>query len=201
MRRLALAWPGPDMNSMRVLALCLALLLVPACSDRPPWADGRVVREERPAGAPPETLVDLRVRLLAVHNRARGEVRAPPLDWDNRLADAAAVYARRLAGRGNLVHSPAESRPGQGENLWMGTRGAFSLEEMSGSWADEKSLFRPGIFPGVSSTGKWSDVAHYTQMIWRGTASVGCAVHRGAAADVLVCRYSPPGNVVGQRVP
>ena len=51
----------------------------------------------------------------------------------------------------------------------MGTRGAYELEEMAGGWAAEKSLFRPGIFPAVSSSGQWSDVAHYTQMIWKGT--------------------------------
>lgn len=72
---------------------------------------------------------------------------------------------------------------------------------MAGGWVDEKRMFRAGIFPEVSSTGRWSDVAHYTQIIWRGTARVGCAIHQGEAWDVLVCRYLPPGNVVGQRVP
>jgi hypothetical protein len=83
----------------------------------------------------------------------------------------------------------------------MGTRGAYSIEEMAGSWAGEKSLFRPGTFPDVSRSGKWSDVGHYTQMIWRSTAKVGCAIRSGGSWDVLVCRYAPPGNVVGQRVP
>jgi hypothetical protein len=83
----------------------------------------------------------------------------------------------------------------------MGTRGAYSLEEMAGSWSEEKRLFRAGTFPDVSRSGKWSDVAHYTQMIWRGTARVGCAVHRSRDWDFLICRYAPPGNVVGQRVP
>jgi hypothetical protein len=73
---------------------------------------------------------------------------------------------------------------------------------MAGSWAAEKSLFRPGLFPGaVSRSGHWSDVGHYTQMIWKGTTRVGCAVHKSRKSDFLICRYSPPGNVVGQRVP
>lgn len=72
---------------------------------------------------------------------------------------------------------------------------------MAGGWAGERSLFRPGAFPDVSRSGKWGDVGHYAQMIWKGTARVGCAIHSGGAWDFLICRYSPPGNVVGQRVP
>jgi hypothetical protein len=70
---------------------------------------------------------------------------------------------------------------------------------MAGSWAEERRLFRPGIFPSVSSSGQWSDVGHYSQMIWHGTTAVGCAVERGGRWDFLVCRYAPAGNVVGQK--
>ena len=83
----------------------------------------------------------------------------------------------------------------------MGTRGAYALEEMAGSWAAEKRLLRAGAFPNVSTSGHWQDVAHYTQMIWRSTTRVGCALHRSDRADFLICRYAPAGNVVGQRVP
>lgn len=82
----------------------------------------------------------------------------------------------------------------------MGTRDRFSVESMFGGWAREKRLFRPGVFPSVSRNGRWSEVAHYTQIVWPGTARVGCAVHRAPGWDYLICRYSPPGNVIGQRV-
>jgi hypothetical protein len=72
---------------------------------------------------------------------------------------------------------------------------------MAGSWAAEKRLFRPGTFPSVSASGHWSDVGHYTQMIWKGSSRVGCALHKAQRWDFLICRYSPPGNVVGQQVP
>jgi hypothetical protein len=42
-------------------------------------------------------------------------------------------------------------------------------------------------------------VAHYVQIVWRGTRAVGCAMASGASDDYLVCRYSPAGNVVGQK--
>jgi hypothetical protein len=82
----------------------------------------------------------------------------------------------------------------------MGTRGAFGPEQMVGSWLAEKRYFRPGLFPNVSATGNWLDVSHYTQMVWRGTTHVGCAIHRSARWDFLICRYSPPGNKDGKPV-
>jgi hypothetical protein len=72
---------------------------------------------------------------------------------------------------------------------------------MVAAWSDEKRLFFPGAFPNVSRTGRWSDVAHYTQMIWKTTTHVGCAVYRDGEWDYLICRYSPPGNRDGRAVP
>ena len=124
-----------------------------------------------------------------------------PLQWDPSLAAAAADYGEVLTNSNRLVHSPADTRPGQGENLWMGTHGAYSVEEMGTAWASERRLFRAGTFPDVSTSGSWSDVAHYTQMIWPDTERVGCALTPSARWDFLVCRYARYGNVVGQRVP
>ena len=140
-------------------------------------------------------------RVLAVHNRTRAAAGVPALSWDAQLAAGATAYAAELARRGQLVHSPRQSRPGQGENLWMGSAGAYTPEFMVQSWADERRLFRAGTFPNVSTTGNWADVAHYTQMIWRSTTHVGCAIQRSGRWDVLVCRYGPAGNRDGQPVP
>lgn len=186
----------------RYAAALAAILLLAACnSSRPPWADGRMVTEERPDTGQEQDLTGLESRLLAIHNRERAATGARPLVWDRSLAAAAASYGPALARLGKLAHSPANSRQGQGENLWMGTSDAYELEEMAEAWAAEKSLFRPGFFPQVSRSGSWSDVSHYTQMIWKGTTRVGCAVHKARKWDYLICRYSPHGNVVGQRVP
>ncbi len=140
----------------------------------------------------------LEARLLAAHNRARAAVGAPALRWDTSLAASAASYGPALDRLGRLQHSPRAGRPGQSENLWMGSRGAFAPEQMVGRWVEERTVFRAGVFPHVSSTGNWIDVAHYSQVIWPKTTAVGCAVHRGARDDYLICRYSPRGNVDGQ---
>ena len=138
-------------------------------------------------------------RLLAAHNRERAHVGVAPLRWDPALAAAAASYGPTLARTGGLRHSPRADRRGQRENLWMGTRGAYSPEQMVGNWVAEKAYYRNGQFPNVSRTGNWADVAHYTQVIWRGTTHVGCAIYPTRNWDYLICRYSPPGNVDGRQ--
>jgi hypothetical protein len=144
---------------------------------------------------------DTSARLLAMHNAERARMNIAPLQWDPRLAAEAASYGPTLARLGYLQHSPRQIRPGQRENLWMGTRGHFSPEQMVGSWIAERSQFRPGVFPNVSRTGNWEDVAHYTQVIARETTRVGCAIQPAGQWDFLICRYSPPGNVDGRRLP
>ena len=104
-------------------------------------------------------------RIVAAHNSERGAVGMPPLSWDPALAAGAEVYAHQMAASGLFAHSDRSQRRGVGENLWMGTRGAFSFEAMVGGWAAEKRYFVPGVFPNNSRTGDWADVGHYTQMI------------------------------------
>jgi hypothetical protein len=139
-------------------------------------------------------------RVLAAHNVTRAQAGAQPLAWDADLANGAAAYARQMAITRVFAHSNRKARQGVGENLWMGTRGAFSVETMVGNWASEKRLFSPGLFPAVSRSGNWADVGHYTQMIWPTTTRVGCALATNASTDYLVCRYSPAGNIDGRPV-
>ena len=145
---------------------------------------------------------EVEARLLAVHNLARAEVGAPPLAWDPRLAEAAASYGPTLASLGRLQHSNRAVRPGQSENLAMDIVGRGTPESLAGMWVAEKSMFVPGIFPAVTKPGRrWEEIGHYTQIIWRGTTHVGCALHDDRGWRYLVCRYSPKGNADGKPVP
>lgn len=136
--------------------------------------------------------------MLEAHNDARREVGVPNLVLDQNLSDQALAYAEELAGSGRFEHSASNTRPGQGENLWAGTQGAFSYAFMAAGWIDEKQYYTHASFPQVSTTGNWADVGHYTQIIWRNTDRLGCGVATGTGRDYLVCRYAPPGNVIGQ---
>ena len=144
-------------------------------------------------------LTSLDARLLAAHNRERGAAGIEALAWDPALAAEAAAWGRELAASGEFEHAPDRGGDDpQGENLWAGTPGAYSPEEMVEGWIEEKKYFRPGRFPDNSVTGDCADVGHYTQLMWRESDRVGCALAKGAEEEVLVCRYRTAGNVVGE---
>lgn len=139
----------------------------------------------------------MRSVMLSTHNRARREVGVAPVRWSDALAADARVHALWMARTGQFEHS--KGRVNQGENLWMGTRGAYSYAEMSGSWIAEKRYYKDAPSPDNSTTGRWADVGHYTQIVWSTTTEIGCALASSATADYLVCRYSPPGNYRGRK--
>lgn len=137
---------------------------------------------------------------LRQHNRARRAVGVPPLAWSDALAIDADRFAAEMARTGLYRHSAKVSRSGaQGENIWRGERDLYDYGTMIGAFLDEARYYRAGSrIPAISTTGNWRDAGHYTQIIWRGTTAVGCALRTGRGQDYLVCRYSPPGNIYGQ---
>jgi uncharacterized protein YkwD len=138
-------------------------------------------------------------RLLAAHNVERVRVGAKPLTWSPILAENAQKWANHLAGTATFEHAVISKAEGdQGENLWMGTRQSYEVEEMVQAWIDERKLYKPGKFPANSTSGNWTDVGHYTQLIWHDTRKVGCAIAANQNDEFLVCRYDPPGNWQGQ---
>lgn len=137
-------------------------------------------------------------RVLSSHNRERQEMGMPPLQWDAALAKRAQAWAEHLAANDKFEHSPNVSgQPLEGENIWGGTSGAYSPEHMVDLWIAEKAHFVSGVFPANSKTGRVQDVSHYTQIVWRGTGKVGCGISQRRNEEIMVCRYSEPGNVRG----
>lgn len=158
------------------LTLCALLIAAPACAA----SDG--------PGA----------RILAAHNAERAAMGLEPLSWSGRLAADALDWAKHLATSKRFEHAPpGEGQQAQGENLWMGTSGAFTPEDMVSAWLNERQDYQDGAFPAVSRTGNWRDVGHYTQIVWHNTRQIGCAIASNANDDILVCRYDPPGNWMG----
>ncbi|WP_428150960.1 CAP family protein [Brevundimonas sp.] len=197
------------MNTRCLLAAIVAMLApaTSACAQSGPaeevvWMEpaseqARTLRPTAPADdARPSDEVE--ARLLAAHNRERAQANARPLIWSDTLEAEARDWAVELIDSDRFAHDP---RPhGHGENLWMGWgERVFTPEDMVGDWIEERRDYRPGVFPNVSRTGDWVAVGHYTQLIWRDTTHVGCAVASRGDRSILACRYSPPGNIDGQR--
>jgi uncharacterized protein YkwD len=140
----------------------------------------------------------LRETVLSAHNQARYRFGVPALSWSDQLATEAMSHAQFMASTGVYNHDQTPGRRKKaGENLWRGQRGLFSYDIMIGVMIQEAQNFRPGVFPDNSRTGEWHDVAHFTQIVWPTTTSVGCALASSATTDYFVCRYSPTGNKDG----
>lgn len=139
--------------------------------------------------------------ILQIHNAERARVGSAPLIWDPALAFQAQAYAWKIAPLGRLVHSSKAERGRTGENLAMAFSGSTSVAALVRLWANERNRYRRGVFPNNSVTGNWADVGHYTAMIWPTTDRIGCGVAVAGASEVLVCRYSPGGNIDGKRLP
>jgi hypothetical protein len=145
------------------------------------------------ASAPPELVQ----AMLAAHNAYRREVGVGPIAWSADLAYGAQQWAEHLMAMGGMTmqHSSPAERQGAGENLWAGTGKRFAPQEMVDDWGSEKRDYRgePVTLDNLARVG------HYTQMVWRGTTLLGCALALGQNSEVPVCRYSPPGNFLGRR--
>ena len=144
---------------------------------------------------------NMAAQTLLVQNGERARLGVVALKWDAALARDAASWAEHLAQLGHLEHSPddLDDPDPEGENLWAGTSGSYSIEQMSQYWADERRFYKHGVFPDSSTTGDLDDVGHYTQMVWRSSTRVGCALVNGTADDFFVCRYGEGGNVMGEK--
>ncbi len=179
-----------------VLAVLLCGCSAAAVEERPQ----RVVEPRPNAAVAARGEGLLRRAMLSEHNAARAAVGAPPLVWSETLAADAARYAAVMAETEQFKHSTEpRGAVAEGENLFMGSRGAYRYDEMARLWVDERRFYRAGPVPDISTTGRWQDVGHYTQIIWRRTTQVGCALASSRRDDYLVCRYAPPGNVWGRR--
>ena len=126
--------------------------------------------------------------MLALHNAVRATVRLPPLQWSEMLAGYSQKWANVLLAQNLSSHNPNSP---YGENIFITGSGATPSLVMK-QWASE-ILYYSYITNSCSN-----DCGHYTQLVWRDTRKVGCAVARNERREIWVCSYDPPGNYRGE---
>ena len=168
-------------------SICTVCLLF-ACAASP--SGNTDSRPERSSAYDGMNSTDARA-ILDAHNQARAQVGVKPLVWSTELAAIASIYAKKLASSGRFEHS---GRRGYGENLFMGTAGAYGPVDGVRAWVDESRDYDYSANHGHGKT-----VGHYTQVVWSGTTAVGCGQAVGHGSMWMVCNYYPAGNIVGQR--
>ncbi len=134
--------------------------------------------------------------ILSKHNSERSAVGVQPLTWSNSLATQSQDYANQLSTGGYVCNgsSCANNIPhgASNENLAWGSPG-YPVSSMVQGWANEKSAYDGQPIPSG-----YSPAGHYTAMVWQNTHEVGCGFVATGQIDILVCRYNPAGNIVGQ---
>lgn len=128
--------------------------------------------------------------ILAAQNAIRAKVGVAPLQWSDKLGAVAQAWADDLLQRKAFAH---KKKNPYGENLFESFGETPTPRDVVSKWGSEEANFN-------YKTNKCSGTCgHYTQLVWRDTKRVGCAVARGGGREVWVCEYDPPGNYVGQR--
>lgn len=132
-------------------------------------------------------------QFLAAHNAVRSAVGMPSLQWDVQVARYAEWYAGRRRGNCALRHSNGP----YGENIFWGSGTKWTPGQAVWAWASERKWYRYGS----NSCAGGQQCGHYTQMVWRDTARLGCAMVtcEGGRGTFITCNYDPPGNYIGER--
>ncbi|EPB86301.1 hypothetical protein HMPREF1544_06943 [Mucor circinelloides 1006PhL] len=128
----------------------------------------------------PPTSADIDT-ILTVHNNFRANHDAPPLAWNQELAD----FAYNWASKCTITHSEAR----YGENIAGRTK---DWEQSVKAWYSEVSNYNysnPGFAPNSG---------HFTQVVWKNTKMIGCgsAYCDNIKGIYYVCEYLPRGNVI-----
>jgi pathogenesis-related protein 1 len=140
--------------------------------------------------------------ITAAHNTARAKVGDPPLAWDPALETIAASWvAQCIDTDGNgLVDHDANRSVGYptyvGENIYASS-GTASGPDAVAAWVGEA-----GDYDYASNTCAAGKICgHYTQVVWKATTKLGCAIHDCpglAYPSTIVCDYGPGGNDGGK---
>ena len=142
------------------------------------------------------------------HNQARAAVQTatplPSLAWDPTLAGIAATWAAMCidteAPIGLIDHDPNRSNNSGysyvGENIF-GSGGTASAQQAVQDWVAEGADYN--YANNTCAAGKVC--GHYTQVVWRDTTHLGCALHDCPGLQYgssIVCDYGPGGNFNGE---
>lgn len=170
---------------------CLAVLLM-ACGTDPSGPNGG--DDDNPGAGEPASLSGI----TAAHNAVRAEVGVSGMTWNTALADLATGFIADC----QFEHSGSNERMDVagfeyiGENLYAsGGGGPPTGAQITDAWASEKSDYD---YDTNSCNGV---CGHYTQIVWRTTTKVGCALHTCPGlqfGSTVVCNYAPGGNSGGR---
>ena len=156
-----------------------------------------------------QSLID---QFVTAHNTARSGTlnpapspALPPVSWDYTLADSAYNYLSKCPG-GNVSLAPHNANRTidyaalggtdyVGENIYATTGSTVTPAAAVNSWMSEASSYD-------YNTNNISAAGHYTQVVWRASVRIGCAVvncTNYTYHNTVLCDYAPGGNNTSQK--
>jgi len=149
-----------------------------------------------------------RSAFVTAHNDWRAKVGVKEkLAYSVPLEKSAQAWADTLKKTNNCQMRHSNSDGSYGENLYWASAinwsdGRKELQKVTprhvvDSWGSEKADY--DYSTNSCTPGKMC--GHYTQVIWRTTKSVGCAmaVCKDTKTQIWVCQYKPAGNWIGKK--
>jgi len=126
---------------------------------------------------------------LEIHNKCRAKHGAAPLTWNKECAQSAQKQADQCQAQNKLHHDNTEGPSGShGQNAHRAGGQANVTRAVQGFYDEIKDY-------EFSSPGFNMNTGHFTQVVWKGTTSVGCGI--SSDGHYLVCNYYPAGNMTG----
>ena len=168
---------------------CYLAVVLAACGTDPSTPGGD---DDDPGAGEPAELAGI----TAAHNEVRAEVGVAGMTWSSALADLATGFIADC----QFEHSSSSQRMNVagfqyiGENLFASGGGAPPTgQQITDAWASEKADYD-------YNTNSCNGVCgHYTQIVWRDSTDLGCAVKNCGGQFIVSCEYGPGGNFIGER--
>lgn len=135
---------------------------------------------------------DKLVGITDAHNEFRKLKNLPELVWDDELAEFANEWALNLKNSRKCKMKHRDKNK-FGENLAWGKGTNFKSKDVVKMWHDEEANYN------YANNSCKSVCGHYTQVVWKNSKKLGCAMATCGNEEVWVCNYDPPGNYVGQK--
>ena len=185
------------MGLVRCLGICFVVMGI-ACGGADGNGDTRKENSDTDEmlGGEPEALAGI----TAAHNAVRERLSLPDLLWDDALAAIALEWAEQcvddVSPSGLVDHNSGRSDDYEGyvgENIY-GSTGRVGPQDAVHSWASEQQYYDYD----TNTCASGQQCGHYTQVVWRNTARVGCALVTCSDlrfSGTVVCNYSPGGNI------
>lgn len=167
----------------------------PVAAPKPADAPKPVAPAPKPApatsGSAPS---DFKGSCLFHHNQHRANHSAPALDWSESLAAA----AEKIAATCVFKHEMNVDGLKYGQNIANGNTASNIGKTISDQFYNGEFGFMDN-YGSPSLQAPFAKVGHLTQIVWKNTKEVGCAVATcsdQAGNSYTVCNYGPPGMIL-----